>query len=358
MSSYQAWQKDDVTGKHISRVQGEMLHDNERNLDIQREILRNSNSSTRLQDEILKSSIEANRIAKDTYKLAYITNDELKRLNVTTSRIEEANNRLIELQSTVLNRVNKQIAISEELLQIGRINELERHRQNEIKQAAFSVDEKITESEKYKGVKKYFMLREQLYQVEMVGLTADIPHEIIDKKYVKNVLQRLNQEIIASQSQLATDEINEVDDYLNTLPKLWLISTERDEAQYQLNQIIDNAIDKPNLLQGMAKFVFYPDWIKLNNSRNNLVMSTIKIVMQFIMRISFPLILLMFIAAKNMLLPIIYGTLYLVIYAFAERKYHIFKVQHDNIYNHYIELDSDIDNYHHQINQFKAKYHL
>lgn len=150
-----------------------------------------------------------------------ITNDELKKLNSTTTEIAAANAALVAIQSDALNESTKQTALLDAQLQIAKINELEKNRQTLIKQAAFSVEQKVEEILKIAApVSQYFYLRDQLNQVEIVQLSADSPNEIADKKYVKEVLNKLNDSFSDAKSKLNPKQISDVDSYYENINKL------------------------------------------------------------------------------------------------------------------------------------------
>jgi hypothetical protein len=159
--------------------------------------------------------------AKSSAKAGMITNAELKRLNQTTAQIAAANEKLLGLQAETLNEATKQTAIMESQLQIAQINELEKNRQNEIKQAAFSVEQRIIDISTHPSkVAKYFYYKDQLNQIDLVGLTPDSPNEISDKKYVRDILSKLQSEISSVNAELSAKEVNDVEAYYQNIIEL------------------------------------------------------------------------------------------------------------------------------------------
>lgn len=167
------------------------------------------------------ASRQAAEASKQIALNSQITNDELKKLNSTTREIAAANAALVAIQSDALNESTKQTALLDAQLQIAKINELEKNRQTLIKQAAFSVEQKVEGILKMAApVSQYFYLRDQLNQVEIVQLSADSPNEIADKKYVKEVLNKLNDSFSDAKSKLNSKQLSDVDSYYENINKL------------------------------------------------------------------------------------------------------------------------------------------
>jgi hypothetical protein len=76
-------------------------------------------------------------------KSSQVTNAKLSELNQTSKLIAKANEELVRIQSQALDESNKQTSLLDAQLQIANINELEKNRQNQIKQAAFSIEQQI-----------------------------------------------------------------------------------------------------------------------------------------------------------------------------------------------------------------------
>lgn len=147
-------------------------------------------------------------------KSSQLTNAKLQELNNTSQQIAKAQEELVRIQSIALDESSKQTSLLNSQLQISKISELEKNRQNQIKQAAFSVDQQIISiSEKSSNVEKYYLFKDQLNQIDIVQLTADAPNEISDKQYVREILKKLDDSIKDVKSNLSTEEISDVDNY-------------------------------------------------------------------------------------------------------------------------------------------------
>ena len=143
-----------------------------------------------------------------------LTNKKLQELNNTSQQIAKAQEELVRIQTIALDESNKQTSLLNSQLQIAKISELEKNRQNQIKQAAFSVDQQIISiSEKSSNVEKYYLFKDQLNQIDIVQLTPDAPNEISDKQYVREILKKLDDSIKNVKSNLSTEEISDVDNY-------------------------------------------------------------------------------------------------------------------------------------------------
>lgn len=155
-------------------------------------------------------------------KESLITNSELRKLNASSQAIATATANLAAIQAKQAEESQRQTAIMEAQLEVAKIAELERNRQNQIKQAAFSVDEKLSEIGNYdSNIKKYFFYKDQLNQVDYVNLTPDTPNEINDKKYVKEVLDKLHVHINEVRKSLSDKERLDVDSYYQYINDLY-----------------------------------------------------------------------------------------------------------------------------------------
>jgi hypothetical protein len=173
-------------------------------------------------------------------KSSQVTNAKLQELNQTSQLIAKANEELVRIQSQALDESNKQTSLLNSQLQISKINELEKNRQNQIKQAAFSVDQQIALiSEKTTNVEKYFLYKDQLNQIDIVELTADSPNEISDKQYVRDILKKLADSIKDVKSVLSADEINDVDSYYVNSAKLSDALDQRNDCVSQISSLVE-----------------------------------------------------------------------------------------------------------------------
>ena len=88
---------------------------------------------------IRHAGVEASRMLK-------LANKELRQLNETQSEIARSSAEIERLQNEALEASHRQTALLQSQLALSKRNDLERRRQNELKQAAFSVNEKISET--------------------------------------------------------------------------------------------------------------------------------------------------------------------------------------------------------------------
>jgi len=216
--------------------------------------------------DVAKESVaEMKKVAVTTA----ITNDELRKLNATSQQIASATAALVAIQSQALDESNKQTVILDAQLQIAKIKELEKTRQNQIKQAAFSVDQKMTEIVKISSVAaRYFYLKGEQIQVNMVDLSSDSPNEIIDKQYVRDVLSKLSNEINAAKSLLTNEQIRDIDLYYPYLNEL----SEAENSKQALMDMLRKP-EVPNLIKEIFIHIVLPNFFenKIINALTKLV---------------------------------------------------------------------------------------
>lgn len=200
-------------------------------------------------------------------------------LNQTTVAISKASAELVVLQRMVLVEGTRQTAILNTQLQIAKINELEKNRQNQVKQAAFALLKRLEEISKMNSVVlKHLYFLEESNQVKLVGLTAEVPNEINDKQYVHDVLFELERLILENNSLLSNDEINEINSYLSNIIEL-------NNSIKIRNNLLKKELPKntSSIFWGWLKKVFSPNF---NNNKN---LNAIFIVLYYIYFIPFML---------------------------------------------------------------------
>lgn len=255
---------------------------------------------------------------------AKITNTELRKLSATTQQIAAASAALVTIQTEALKESNKQTAILDAQLQIAKINELEKTRQNQIKQAAFSVGQKIDEiSKEPSEVRRYFFLKDELYQVEIVGLTSDAPNEISDKQFVKDVLTRLSNDINLVKSMLSKEQARDVDMYYPFSDELSDAESLRDQLVAQLK-----APKKPSLLKNILIQIFSPYFVE-----NAIINIVFKSLYYFI---AFGAIIIA--SSEVFAFIVLLGAL---TYVFAHKK---FRKNYDVALKDYADLEANIKN--------------
>jgi hypothetical protein len=177
---------------------------------------------------------------KNLNKSSQVTNAKLSELNQTSKLIAKANEELVRIQTQALDESNKQTSLLDAQLQIANINELEKNRQNQIKQAAFSIEQQIELiNQDNSNFKKYFLFVDQLNQINIVGLTPNAPNEISDKQYVRETLKKFDEALFVVKSNLSFDEIKQVDEYYINLTNLSNSIDLKSEYLYQISLLIE-----------------------------------------------------------------------------------------------------------------------
>lgn len=286
-------------------------------------------------------------LASEDLKAKRLLSTQFKQLNATTNAIAVATKELVELQTQALNESTKQTAILNTQLQITKIKELERNRQNQIKQAAFSLSKRVEEISKVNSVVlKHLYFLDELNQVELVGLTTDVPNEINDKQYVHDVLSELEKLTSENKKLLSEEEMIEVNNYFSNINEL-------DYTNYLKNKLINNleAVDtqpkeSDNILYIWLKKSFAPKF------SNNSGLNSILIIIYYLMWI------IPFILISTLLVLIVIQFIYNSIKGTISYKKNI-AIQNNVKTSKQIELDninlkiSDLENL---INLFRNKY--
>jgi hypothetical protein len=193
-------------------------------------------------------------------KSSQVTNAKLSELNQTSKLIAKANEELVRIQTQALDESNRQTSLLDAQLQIANINELEKNRQNQIKQAAFSIEQQIELiNVNNSNFKKYFLFADQLNQINIVGLTPNAPNEISDKQYVRETLKKFDESLSVVKSNLTSDEIKQVDEYYINLTNLSNSIDLKSEYLYQVSLLIEP-----------EKYTGFSGFIKLLNKINSL----------------------------------------------------------------------------------------
>jgi hypothetical protein len=197
---------------------------------------------------------------KNLNKSSQVTNAKLSELNQTSKLIAKANEELVRIQTQALDESNRQTSLLDAQLQIANINELEKNRQNQIKQAAFSIEQQIELiNVNNSNFKKYFLFADQLNQINIVGLTPNAPNEISDKQYVRETLKKFDESLSVVKSNLTSDEIKQVDEYYINLTNLSNSIDLKSEYLYQVSLLIEP-----------EKYTGFSGFIKLLNKINSL----------------------------------------------------------------------------------------
>jgi hypothetical protein len=205
--------------------------------------------------------------AKQNAKFAALSNDELVKLNRTAEAIATANAQLVAMQSQAIDEASKQTALLDAQLQISKIGELEKNRQIQIKQAAFSVEQKIKKFTSEQNIfTRYFHLKDQDQQVSLVSLTADAPNEIADKKYVSEILSGLNQAINEAKTNLSKLQIEDVEKYYKYSNEL---AEANGLASYYSNLLTNFSFpEKMNKTSALLMGLFMPKLISKKEHNN------------------------------------------------------------------------------------------
>jgi hypothetical protein len=288
--------QDSVSGSTTTEVQRKNYELGRANLDATRQIARAQQITNRglaefhrTNQEILKSNqvlmyLEASTLAetkKQTAIQAQIYYEESKQTGILSEQLAEArkqselqskilqeNQRQTETQADILKESKVQTEINQTALehikiqtQIALINNLEKQKQKQIKQAAFSIEEDILIIEKNESpIKQFFLCLNISNQIDIVGITAKDPDEIEDKVYLRNVLQKINSVSENAKLHLSKLELDDVKSYYSnkelfdtlTLQRVELDKLIKDrpfkKASSREDEIVNGALILPTVI--------------------------------------------------------------------------------------------------------------
>ena len=167
---------------------------------------------------ISKASLDVTRdslkVQKGILTQNIIQNAQLAALNLTNADIAASNRRIESIQRDALDQNKKQTAILELQLEEAKLAKLEKTRQIQLKQGAFSLNKDIDVVLTYPMVPRLLLLNRKVEEANLVKLNADELHEIADKEYTHTVINRLQSTVQDAENGIHFAEKQQVADFL------------------------------------------------------------------------------------------------------------------------------------------------
>jgi hypothetical protein len=201
----------------------------------------------------LTSEQESLQVQKRTLTQSKIANVQLAALNLTNLDIAASNRRIETIQRNTLNETKRQTAVLELQLEETKLAKLEKTRQQQLKQAAFSLNKEIEVLRTYRIFPRLILAKKLNSDVATVGLTATELHEISDKEYADTVLNKLQEFTISTEKEMSESDKAMVMDFQTSLDDLESltrqVNTKQNEA-VRAKKIID---EKKQILANNSK---------------------------------------------------------------------------------------------------------
>ena len=212
--------------KELNETNNQLLQHNEIQTALQAKIGIEITKQTGLQQSILS---ETQRQSKIQSELLYEAKNQT---NIQTGIWEEAKSQtIIGNHSLELLKLQTQSVI---------INDLEKKKQKQIKQVAFSISHEVKKIIKYKTtIKKYISLIDLQRQIKIVNLNQNDPDEIADKIFIRDLFQSINDLLDKCKSQLTQLEIEDVDNFYTSSDLLLTLMECKEELGKKITSLPD-----------------------------------------------------------------------------------------------------------------------
>jgi len=199
------------------------------------------------------SEQESLQVHKRILTWSKIANVQLAALNLTNLDIAASNRRIESIHRNTLDEAKRQTAVLELQLEETKLAKLEKIRQQQLKQAAFSLNKEIEVLRTYRIVPRLILAKKLNSDVAGVGLTATELHEISDKEYADTVLNKLQEFTISTEKEMSESDKAIVVDFQTGLDDLESlirqVKAKQDEA-VQSKEIIN---EKKQILANNSK---------------------------------------------------------------------------------------------------------
>jgi ribosomal protein L7/L12 len=182
-----------------------------------------------------------------------ITNAQLAALNVTNADIAASNRRIEALERDQLVETKKQTAFMELQLEETKLAKLEKNRQLQLKQGAFSLSKEVETLQSYRIVPRFILLQKTNADVITVKLNADELHEISDKEYVHSVLRKLEELTVNAEREIADGERRKVTDFLSDLDNSAALPSQLEDVKNRISKAKQGVEEKRKALNKKVK---------------------------------------------------------------------------------------------------------
>jgi hypothetical protein len=142
-----------------------------------------------------------------------IANAQLSALNKTNIDIAASNKRLETLNEGLRDEAKKQSALLEMQAEQAKLDRLEKARQIQLKQGAFSLGKEIERILPFHAFPRYLILQKAESEVQVAKLNADELQEINDKEYTHGVLTRFKETQKATRDELSDEQYHDLETF-------------------------------------------------------------------------------------------------------------------------------------------------
>lgn len=215
------------------------------------------------QEAILKSSTAAAKsgaataglmeksigVQKGMHTQLKIANAQLAALNITNADIAASNRRIESIQRDALDQTKRQTAIMELQLEEAKLAKLEKTRQIQLKQGAFSLNKDIDTVLTYPMMPRLLLLNRKTEEANQVNLNADELHEIADKEYTHTVINRLQSSVQEAENGITAAEKQQVAGFLAAIEILSTAPLQIEEIQAEISKTKSKLGEKQKVLK-------------------------------------------------------------------------------------------------------------
>ena len=185
---------------------------------------RSSGETARNTGETAKNTGETAKNTRDMVKQQTITNVQLLALNATNLAMLATQKRLETVQKEQLEAANQHIDQTKRtnlLLELQgeerQMEKLEKERQRQLKQGAFSLSKEVEQILQYRMVSRLILLNQKKSEVAEVNLTPDELSEIPDKEYTHGVLDKLHSSIARTGTDIDAGDRQRASEFITAL---------------------------------------------------------------------------------------------------------------------------------------------
>jgi len=198
------------------------------------------------------SEQESLQVQKRTLAQSKIANVQLAALNLTNLDIAASNRRIEAIQRNTLNEAKRQTAVLELQLEETKLAKLEKIRQQQLKQAAFSLNKDIEVLRAYRILPRLIFAKKMNSDVAAVGLTATELHEISDKEYADTVLNKLQEFTISTEKEMSESDKVTVVDFQIGLDDASTLTSQIAAVQNEMLQAEDRCKERKQISAGYS----------------------------------------------------------------------------------------------------------
>jgi len=138
-------------------------------------------------------------------------------------------------------------------LEETKLAKLEKNRQQQLKQGAFSINKDIDSLQSYRVLPRFILLQKTNTDVNAVKLNADELHEISDKEYAHTVLRKLEELTVKAEKEIADAERRKAAEFLSGLENSSALPSRLDDLKNQIAKAKQAVEDKQKEISKKVK---------------------------------------------------------------------------------------------------------